>query len=84
MSKNSTEKYFALEKKNIALVTFIIQAYENMAIVSTHTLQPPVIKCLISPDFVPEFEKIMANLGEQIHLEEITPSIGLNVPLVGD
>jgi hypothetical protein len=65
-------KWFKLKRKNIALVQFIIEAYEGMAGVTTMDPHLAVIRVSIMPDFYQEIINVMEGLKSKYQLEEIT------------
>lgn len=64
-------KWFKLRRKNIALVQFIIEAYEGMATVTTMDPHSAIIQVSIMPDFLQEIINILESLKNKYHLEEI-------------
>jgi hypothetical protein len=64
-------KWFKLRRKNIALVQFIIEAYEGMATVTTMDPHWAIIQVSIMPDFLQEIINVLESLKKKYHLEEI-------------
>jgi hypothetical protein len=63
---------FKLKRKNIALVQFIIEAYEGMATVTTMDPHLAIIQVSIMPDFHQEIINILESLKNKYQLEEIS------------
>ncbi len=64
-------KWFKLRRKNIALVQFIIEAYDGMATVTTMDPHSAIIQVAIMPDFIQEILNVLESLKNKYHLEEI-------------
>jgi hypothetical protein len=64
-------KWFKLRRKNIALVQFIIEAYEGMATVTTMDPHSAIIQVSIMPDFLQEILNVLESLKNKYQLEEI-------------
>lgn len=64
-------KYFRIDRKDIALVQFIIEGYGEMATVSTIDAATAVIQVAIIPDFISEMEGLLEYLKIKYHMNEI-------------
>jgi hypothetical protein len=64
-------KWFKIKRKNIALVQFIIEAYEGMATVTTMDPHLAIIQVSIMPDFLQEIIIILESLKNKYQLKEI-------------
>jgi hypothetical protein len=69
------KKYFKLQRKNIALVQFIIEGYGEMATVTTMDSRAAVIRISIIPDFDSDMIDIIDHLKDKYKMEEIDWSI---------
>jgi len=65
------KKYFKLKRKDIALVQFIIEGYEEMAMVTTIDPQTAIIQISIIPDFISDMSAIIKDLKNKYKMEEI-------------
>lgn len=65
------QKRFQLKRKNIAIVQFIIEAYEGMATVSTIDPRLAIIQISIMKNFVSPMENVIEYLKNRYELEEI-------------
>ncbi len=65
------KKYFKLKRKDIALVQFIIEGYEEMATVTTIDPQTAIIQISIIPDFISDMNSIIKDLKNKYKMEEI-------------
>lgn len=54
------------EKKHIAYVNFIVEAYDGMAVIRTADPQAGLLEVLVSPDFEADFRELAANLGKEV------------------
>jgi len=65
------KKYFQLERKNIAVVQFIIEGYGDMATVTTVDSRKAVIRISIVPDFISDMDHLIDHLKNKYNLREI-------------
>ena len=54
------------EKKHIAYVNFIVEAYDGMAVIRTADPLEGLLEVLVSPDFETDFRELAANLGKEV------------------
>jgi len=54
------------DKKYIAYVNFIIEAYDGMAVVRTADAEEGLLEILVSPDFEEDFTFLAGALSEEI------------------
>lgn len=65
--------FLRLAPVDIALVKFLFESYEGVAIVRTVDRHAAVIVALVSPDFLDVARNILADLHTRIPIEEIPP-----------
>jgi hypothetical protein len=70
-SKKMINKYFKLKRKDIAIVQFIIEGYEEMATVTTIDPQTAIIQISIIPDFILDMSAVIKDLINKYKMEEI-------------
>ncbi|MDI6742282.1 MAG: DUF4911 domain-containing protein [Smithella sp.] len=68
------KRFFQLQRKDIALVQFIIEGYSRMATVKTVDSRVAVIQISIMPDFVSEMSGLIDYLKGEYKLKEINDS----------
>lgn len=66
-------KYFRVDRKNIAFLKFILEAYEGMAVIRTLDPWETVVEFMIAPDFEKDVEKILDNLKGEVELQPVDP-----------
>ncbi len=54
------------EKKHIAYVNFIVEAYGGMAVIRTADPQAGLLEVLVSPDFESEFRKLASRIDQEV------------------
>jgi len=64
------------EKKHIAYVNFIIEAYEGMAVVRTADPEDGLLEILVSPDFEGEFRELSSALAGEIPFRLLESAAG--------
>jgi len=67
-------KLVKLNRRNIAVVQFIIEGYEGLATVSTIDPYTAIIKISIMPDFISEINGLIDDLKNKYKIEEIDPA----------
>ena len=65
------KKYLKLQRKDIALVQFIIEGYGEMATVTTIDSRVAIIRISIIPDFISDMTDIIEYLKDKYKMEEI-------------
>ena len=79
---DSIRKYYKIDKKNIAYIKFIIEAYDGIAFVTTikqikhknglnKQMKSEIIRITIVKDFEKDAEKLLTALKKEIKLTEI-------------
>jgi hypothetical protein len=61
------------EKKHIAYVNFIVEAYEGMAVIRTANPQAGLLEVLVSPDFETDFRELASNLDREVPFKIMEP-----------
>jgi len=64
-------KYFQIDRKNIALVQFIIEGYGEMATVSTIDSVAAIIQVSIIKDFISEMNNLLDYLKNKYDMKEV-------------
>lgn len=54
------------EKRHIAYVNFIIEAYDGMAVVRTADAGSGLLEILVAPDYYDDFMRLAAALGGEV------------------
>ena len=70
--KMMIKKWFKLQRKDIAIVQFIIEGYEGMATVTTMDPREAIIQISVMPDYIQEILNIVEDLKYKYNIEEIT------------
>ena len=65
------KKYLKLQRKDIALVQFIIEGYGEMATVTTIDSRAAIIRISIIPDFISDMTGIIEYLKDKYKMGEI-------------
>ncbi|MBI4618951.1 MAG: DUF4911 domain-containing protein [Desulfobacterales bacterium] len=67
------ERYFRVQRKNIAFIKFILEAYDGMAVMRTLDPHEGVVELIIAPDFEREVTEILDNLRDEFEVQPIEP-----------
>lgn len=54
------------EKRHIAYVNFIVEAYDGMAIIRTTDPEAGLLEVLVSPDFLADFRRVADALDREV------------------
>jgi hypothetical protein len=68
--------YLRIPPPDIALLKFVFESYEGVAIVRTLDRHEAVLVVLAVPDFLDDAEKILADLARQVPFERIAAPAG--------
>ena len=61
------------ERKCIAYVNFIVEAYDGMAVIRTADPQAGLLEVLVSPDFEADFRELATRLDKEVPFKVIEP-----------
>ena len=64
------KKYFKLQRKDIALVQFIIEGYGEMATITTVDSRAAIIRISIIPDFISDMTDLIEYLKDKYKMTE--------------
>jgi len=65
--------FLRLSPEDIALVKFLFESYEGVAIVRTVDRRTAIIVVLVSPDFLAVARAILDDLQQRVPIEQIAP-----------
>ncbi len=70
------ERYFQINRRDIAYFRFILEAHEGLATLSTLDARKGTVVLSIPDDFVDEVASLLAALAEEIAMTEIHDPVG--------
>ena len=71
MYSDSINFRYEVDKKDIAYIVALIEAYDDLAVVRTIDQNRGLIELLISPDFIDIIDKLIENLKNEIPIRKI-------------
>ena len=71
MHTDSINYQYEVDKKDIAYIVSVIEAYDNLAVVRTLDQGRGLIEMLISPDFIDDVNELTENLKKEIPIRKI-------------
>lgn len=71
MHTDSVQWRLEVDKKDIAYIVSIFEAYENFAVVRTIDQSKGLIELMISPDYLDETRKLLDGLAQEIPLRRV-------------
>ncbi len=66
-----TKKYYQVDKKEIAYIKFILEAYEGISILTTIDSSEGIIVLRIAPGCLEEVEIVLNDLRKTISIESV-------------
>jgi len=75
---DTIQRYYRINRDGIALFKFILESYDNAAVMRTVDEKDPIIELFISPGFMTEVEAIIAEFRDEFNIEEIRRPDGLD------
>lgn len=70
-SKNSIVRYYRVERSQIAFIKFVLEAYDNLAILSTIDSRRGLICLRIGPGCEDTLTQLMDDLGQHIPMKAL-------------
>ena len=68
---DTLEKIFRIDRREIAYLRFIFEAYDGLAVVTTIDSQSGIVALHISPGCEAEVERILEDLGKDMMIEPV-------------
>ena len=74
-SAETAKRFYRVDRRRIAYLKFILEAYDGLAVVSTLDPEAGIIVLHISPGCEPDVERILQDLKRYIMMEPAPPPI---------
>lgn len=68
---DALQRYYRINKDGIALFKFILESYDNAAVMRTVDERNSIIELLVSPGFDCEVQAVIEELRQELAIEEI-------------
>ena len=78
-SAETAKRYYRVDRREIAYLRFILEAYDGLAVVSTLDPEAGIIVLRISPGCEPDVERILQDLKRYIMMEPAQPLFELKI-----
>ena len=75
---DSIQLLVEMEKKDIAYLVGLIEAYDEFAVVRTVDQHRGLVELICSPDYVPEVRRLLDSLKNEMNLRVLDEPGGLN------
>ena len=72
----TTTRFFRLDRRNLAYLTFIFEAYEGLATVSTVDKKETIVSITTLPGLEADVDDLIVALQKEMTLTETTPTGG--------
>lgn len=63
--------FIKVRQQDIYLIKFLLEAYENIMVLSTVDKTIPKLQITVPPDFIAEVNAILADLAKRFYLERL-------------
>jgi Mg/Co/Ni transporter MgtE len=70
---DSIQWLLEVEKRDIAYIVSIFEAYDNLAIVRTVNAEQSIIELIISPDYLEDTRQLVNALSDELCIKTIEP-----------
>jgi len=74
---DTIQKYYRIDKSGIALLKFILESYDNAALLRTVDRKGSIIELRVSPGFLCDVEAVIAEFRDEFNIREVEPPEGL-------
>ena len=71
---DSIQWLLEVEKRDIAYIVSIFEAYDNLAIVRTVHSEQSIIELIISPDYLEDTRQLVNALSDELCIKTIEPA----------
>mgnify|MGYP006426685989 FL=1 len=71
---DSIQWLLEVEKRDIAYIVSIFEAYDNLAIVRTVNAEQSIIELIISPDYLEDTRQLVNALSDELCIKTIEPA----------
>ena len=71
---DSIQWLLEVEKRDIAYIVSIFEAYDNLAIVRTVNSEQSIIELIISPDYLEDTRQLVNALSNELYIKIIEPA----------
>ncbi len=68
---DTIQKYYRVNRDGIALLKFILESYDNAAVMRTVDKPGSIIELLVSPGFLIEVEAVIEEYRDELNIQEI-------------
>jgi Domain of unknown function (DUF4911) len=69
----SYNKFFRIDRNDLAYLKFVIEAYEGLAVVSTVDKEGFLVKIMSTPSLAADLDLLLAALSQEISMTETVP-----------
>jgi hypothetical protein len=69
---DTIQKYYRVDRDGIALLKFILESYDNAAVMRTIDERGSVIELFVSPGFLLEVEAVIDEYRDELNIQEIS------------
>jgi hypothetical protein len=68
---DTVQKYYRIDRNGIALLKFILESYDNAAVLRTVDEKGSVVEIFIAPDFIDDVQAVIAEYRDEFNIREI-------------
>lgn len=71
------QKYYRINRDGIALLRFVLESYDNAALMRTVDRTGSIIEVRVSPGFLGDVEAVIAEYRDELNIREVERPEGL-------
>ena len=69
----SVVRYFQVNRRDLVYLKFILEAYDNMSVLSTVDAQEGIVRLIVPAGFAADMAELVEALQQDIRLTELPP-----------
>lgn len=74
---DTIQKYYRIDRCGIALLKFILESYDNAAVMRTVDEKGSIVEVFVSPGFLGDVEAVIAEFRDEFNIREVERPDGL-------
>jgi hypothetical protein len=74
---DTIQKYYRIDRNGIAMLKFILESYDNAALMRTVDRGGSIVELSVSPGFLYDVEAVIAELRDEFNIREVERPEGL-------
>jgi hypothetical protein len=68
---DAIQRYYRIDRNGIALLKFILESYDNAAVMRTVDEKGSIVELFVSPGFLDDVEAVIAEFRDEFNIQEV-------------